>query len=166
MSVCSENTINIYVKFDFSHETKKLYEELKSKGYDMLNINDPFYQDICTPYKSSNNTDIILSDRINYIYNNEDSQCQTNCYFSSYLLNSLYLNCTCEVVEDNTKTEEIKFSGKKIYESFYDVLKYSNFQILNCYKLIFKKNIFSKNMGSITIIIFFIIYLKQQKISY
>ena len=46
---------------------------MKSLGYDMLNINDPFYQDICIPYKSENNTDILLSDRIDYIYNNQDS---------------------------------------------------------------------------------------------
>ena len=47
LSVCSENTIIIYVKFDFSQETKKIYDELKSKGYDMFNINDPFYHDVC-----------------------------------------------------------------------------------------------------------------------
>ena len=65
----------------------------------MLDINDPFYQDIYIPYKSSNDTDILLSDRINYIYDNNDAQCQPNCYFSSYLPNSLYLNCTCEIKE-------------------------------------------------------------------
>ena len=80
----------------------------------MFDINDPFYQDICIPYNYLNKTDILLSDRINYIYNNNDSQCQSNCQFTSYLSNSLYLNCTCEVViEDNNK-----FSGKKVYESF------------------------------------------------
>ena len=159
LSFCEGYTINIYVKAELSEERKNIYEQMKSLGCDMLNINDPFYQDICTPYESSNNTDIILSDRINYIYNNEDSQCQSNCIFSSYLLNSLYLNCTCEVVEDNTKAEEIKFSSKKIYESFYDVLKYANFKILKCYKLIFNKKTFIKNIGSITIMIFFGIYL-------
>ena len=39
----------------------------------MFDINDAFYQDICTPYKSSVNSDILLTDRIDYIYNNEDS---------------------------------------------------------------------------------------------
>ena len=158
LSLCEGNTINLYVKMELSQETKEIYENLKSFGYDMLNINDPFYNDICTPYKYANNTDILLSDRINYIYDNKDSSCQSNCQFSSYLQNSLYLNCTCEVVTE-TNTEESNFSGKKIFESFYDVLKYSNFQILKCYKLIFNKTFFSNNLGSITVIIFFIIYL-------
>ena len=37
---------------------------MKSLGYDMFNINDPFYQDLCTPYKTENNTDIPCKKRI------------------------------------------------------------------------------------------------------
>ena len=123
----------------------------------MFDIMDPFYQDICTPYQYLNQTDIILSDRINYIYNNKDSQCQPSCQFSSYLSKSLYLNCTCEVIME----EEVnnKFSGKKVYESFYDVLKYSNYKIMKCYKLVFNMTSLTKNLGSIFIIILFLIYL-------
>ena len=158
LSICDKDNINIYVKAELSSGTKEVYQKLKEMGYDMLNINDPFYQDICTPYESSNDTDIILSDRINYIYYNEDSQCQSNCYFSSYLSNSLYLNCTCEVVEEN-ENKESKFNGKKLYESFYGVLIYANFDILKCHNLVFSKNIIKKNIGSIIIMIIFTIYL-------
>ena len=150
------------MKADLSEETQKIYENMKSMGYNMFDINDPFYQDFCTPFKTENNTDIVLSDRIDYIYNNKDSQCQSNCHFSSYLPNSFYLNCTCDAVndnnDDNLKVED-KFSGKKLYESFYDVLKYSNFKIIKCYNLILNKNVLSKNIGSIIIIIIFSIYL-------
>ena len=161
LSICKGNTINIYVKAELSENTRSIYENMKSLGYDMLNINDPFYQDICIPYKNENNTDILLSDRINYIYNNKDSQCQSNCQFSSYLKNSLYLNCTCEAGSDNVdnKKEEDKFSGKKLYESFFDVLKYSNFKIIKCYNLVLSKNVVSKNFGSIIIMVNFSIYL-------
>ena len=157
LSICNNETVNLYVKIDLSEETKKIYEEMKAKGYNMFNIEDPFYNDICTPYKSDNNTDIILSDRINYIYNNKDSQCQTNCQFSSYLLNSVYINCTCAIVENEEK-EETKFSGKKLYESFYDILKYSNYKIMKCYNLIFNKNIFKNNLGNIIILVIFLMY--------
>ena len=157
LSICDGNMINLYVKAELSEETRSIYEELKTMGYDMLDINDPFYQDICTPYKYSNNTDILLNDRIDYIYNNKDSQCQNNCQFSSYLSNSLYINCTCVVAEENTD-EEVKFDAKKLYESFYDILKYSNFQILKCHNLIFVKKVVLKNIGSIIVIVNFLFY--------
>ena len=47
ISICEEDTINIYIKLDLSDETRATYEYMKSLGYDMLNINDPFYNDIC-----------------------------------------------------------------------------------------------------------------------
>ena len=160
LSICEGNKINLYVKIELSEETKIIYENMKAKGFDMFDINDPFYQDICTPYKYANNTDITLPDRKNYIYNNKDTQCQSNCQFSSYLHNSLYINCTCDVVNqntDNTKVDE-KFSTKKLYESFYDVLKYSNFKIIKCYNLLLSINVISKNFGSIIILVNFSIY--------
>ena len=46
LSLCEKTKINIYVKAELSDETKYSYEKLKRLGYDMFNINDPFYQDI------------------------------------------------------------------------------------------------------------------------
>ena len=50
LSICKELKINIYLPIILSDETKNIYENMKSLGYDMFNINDPFYQDLCTPY--------------------------------------------------------------------------------------------------------------------
>ena len=160
LTLCSETKINLYVKMDMSREIKNIYEKAKELGYNIFDINDPFYNDICTPYKTSNNTDILLSDRIDYIYNNDDSQCQKNCEFSGYLLNSQFINCTCEFNEKSKDEKKIdKFSTKKIYESFIDVIKYSNYEIFECYKLVFSLEFLSKNKGSIIIIVYFIPYL-------
>ena len=158
LSICEGDTINLYIKIDLSEETKEIYESMKSMGYDMFNIKDPFYHDICIPYTYKNNIDILLSDRIDYIYNNKDSQCQSNCQFSSYLKNSLYINCTCAATDDIEDNIE-HFNGKKLYESFYDVLKYSNFHVLKCYKLVFVKNVIIKNLGSIIILIVVFLYI-------
>ena len=97
LSFCSEDTYNIYVKTKLSEGIKNIYEEMKKKGYNIFNISDPFYQDICIKCKSINNTDIIISDRIKYIYYNEDSRCQSNCQFSGYLSNTQYINCSCNI---------------------------------------------------------------------
>ena len=59
---------------------------------------------------------MILSDRIDDIYNNEDAQCQPNCEFSGYLPGSLYINCTCSVYikEEKEKVKGEKFKPKKL----------------------------------------------------
>ena len=158
LSLCQNININIYVKAELSDEIKYTYEKLKSLGYDMFNINDPFYQDICTDYTSFGNTDVILSDRINYIYNNEDTQCQPNCKLSKYSLESEYLNCSCSVDEEVNNMNE-KFKSEKIYESFFDVLKYSNYKVLKCYNLVFTKYLMTKSIGGILVFSFILIYL-------
>ena len=134
----------------------KAYEKLKESGYDMFNINDQFYQDKCTPFDSSNGTDILLTDRIDNIYNNDDTQCQSNCQFSLYSLESKYISCSCSINKNINNTKIEKFNPKKIYESFYDVLKNSNFDIMKCYKILNNKNIITKNIGCIIVIILFL----------
>ena len=158
LSFCQDTSINIFVKAQLSDETKYSYEKLKSLGYDMFNINDPFYQDICTSYTSYGDTDIILSDRINYIYNNDDTKCQPNCKLSKYSEESEYLNCSCSINEEVNNMEQ-KFNSKKIYESFFDVLKYSNYKIIKCYNLVFTKYLVTRSIGGMIVFSFILVYL-------
>ena len=161
LTLCSENSINLYVKMELNDDMKDIYEQAKNLGYNIFDLQDSFYNDICTPFTSSSKTDMLLSDRIDTIYYNNDSTCQKNCKLSNYLPNSEYINCTCDT--DHNKDISIKkvdiFTAKKIYESFFDVLKYSNYETLKCYKLAFSKNIFKNNKGNIIILLFFLIYL-------
>ena len=157
LSFCKDKKANLYFPLILSDETRKTYENMKSLGYDMFNINDPFYQDLCTLYTSENNTDMPLSARKEYIYENKDSKCQPNCHFSSYLPNSFYINCTC-IIEKKEEIEVKEFSGKKLYESFYDVLVYANFKILGCYNNIVNIYIFKKNIGNYIIFVIFALY--------
>ncbi|MBO6243132.1 MAG: BspA family leucine-rich repeat surface protein [Clostridia bacterium] len=163
ISICSGVNINVYEPLVLSDETKKMAEELEEMGYNMFNINDRFYKDYCTLYTSSDNTDMILSDRVDHIYNNNDAQCQENCEFSNYIFGSKYVNCTCNVdhkIESASQVKKIdKMDYKKFMQSFWYVLKYSNYKILKCYKLVFVKSVFTKNKGAIIIFILFILYL-------
>ena len=43
---------------------------LSEKGIDIFNANDDFFNDICHNYESSDNKDIILTDRRKDIYQN------------------------------------------------------------------------------------------------
>ena len=161
ISICEEIPINIYFPIELCKETRQLYDQMKNLGYDMFNINDPFYQDICTPFDSPDDTDILLSDRIDYIYHNNDIQCQSNCKYSQYSIESEYLNCSCSI-EENVNLEHKKsdkFNAKKIYESFYEVLKYSNYDILKCYNIILNIDLIRINMGSIIVILYLFCYI-------
>ena len=103
LSICSGININIFVKLELSDDTKSVAETLKELGYDMFDINDEFYQDICATYKSTVDSDMLLTDRIDYIYYNDDAQCPDNCEFFSYFLGSLYINCSCSIDEKDEK---------------------------------------------------------------
>ena len=159
MSLCDKN-IDIYIPIILSEKTHHLYNDLKELGYDLFDINSPFYNDICIPYKSPEGTDVLLSDRVNYYYNNDDTSCQSNCKFSDYLVESQYLKCECDsenskIVFNNTES----YNGKHIYQIFYDVLKYSNYKVLKCINLAFSiKSLSIANIGSILTIGYFLIY--------
>ena len=125
LSICSGTDINVYVPIELSEETKKLAEEMEELGYNIFDINNKFYRDYCTPYKSSGNTDVLLSDRVEHIYNNEDAKCQGNCKFSNYIVGTKFINCTCET--ESQEEEEIqekkidKMDAKTLGQSFYYV---------------------------------------------
>ena len=123
LSLCNDISIDIYIPV-------KLSEEM---GYDLFDINSKFYTDFCTPYTSPDGTDILLSDRVNYIFNNEETQCQPNCKFSDYSFETQALKCDCNVsIGEITPKENNNVGAKSIYKSFYDVLKYSNYKVLQC----------------------------------
>ena len=156
LSICKDSYMNLYIPVTLNEKTQSLYEDLEEYGYNLFDINDSFYQDICTPYKSENGTDVLLSDRKKDFYSNE-TKCQNNCQYSNYSLEKQYLKCECSI--DNKDIQSDKFDTKIIFTSFYEVLKYSNFHVLKCYKLVFNLYFITDNYGSIILIIFFLIYL-------
>ena len=160
LSICKNITIDIYIPIVLTEKMQNLYEKLNNLGYDLFDINSPFYQDICTPYKSEDGTDVPLNDRINSFYNNGETSCQSNCKYSDYLMESQYLKCDCDIINSEINTQDTeKFNTKTIYQSFFSVLKYSNYKVLKCFKLAFTLNSLTINIGSILSIIYFIIYL-------
>ena len=161
LSVCQETNIDIYIPIELDPETKELYESLKEQGYNLFDINDKFYHDICTLYTSPDGTDVVLLDRINEIYEKNKFDCQDNCEYSSYSPETEYLKCECKVTSgEKIETKEpTKITGKNVAKSFFNVLKYSNYKVLRCYNLVFRKITIKKNAGSILANIYFIGYI-------
>ena len=160
LTICQNTSIDLHLPVQLSEKTKMLYNDLKNNGYDLFNLDDEFYKDICTPYTSENNTDVVLSTREEYYFNNiQEIKCQSNCHYSKYNSENELLKCECGIVDEVIEPENTdKFKPKVLYQSFYDVLKYSNYKIIKCYKLVFDFESILKNYGSIISMIYFLIY--------
>ena len=63
-----------------------------------------------------------LSDNIDYIYNNDDTEYQSNCQYSFYSKESKYINYKCNFNDNSEFTNgyiQKKFNAKKIYVFLY-----------------------------------------------
>jgi len=103
-------------------------------GVDILNINDPFFNDICFVY-SEDNKDIILQDRIKYFYQNY-SFCDSDCIYENINLDKNTISCSCSINHlDNMQetTADIPIFKQKILGK----LQESTFGVIKCYNLVF-----------------------------
>ena len=159
LSICEVDIISLYIPVELDEKLLVLYQDLQKSGYDLFNIDDPFYNDICSPYKSENGTDVLLSDRKNDYYNNNYTTCQSNCEYSSFDSDYKFLKCECKVIVDDIDINDFDKFSEEIYKNFYDILKNSNYKVMKCYKLVFNSKYLKKNIGSFIILVFFAGYL-------
>ena len=165
LNECQEMNIDIYIPTILDNNSLLLFNDLKDNGYNIFNINDSFYNDICGTYKTINGKDIILSDRIEDIYKPtiEKYHCQNNCEIKSYSDEYKKILCECplEEQEKEIKVEE-KYFHQNFISSFTNTWKNSNFLVVKCYKYLinFVKLINNKGCIIMTMIIFkFIIFM-------
>ena len=159
LSLCDSKTIDLYIPLSLDEKLLELYEDLQKSGYDLFDINDPFYNDLCSPYKSKDGTDVLLSDRKNDYYNNSYTTCQSNCQYSSFDSEYQFLKCECKVIVEDIDINDFDKFSKKVYKNFYDILKNSNYKTMKCYKLVFNYDYFKKNIGNFVVLAFFLGYL-------
>ena len=152
LSLCDTEKVDILIPVSLDEKLLDLYQDLQESGYDLFNIDDPFYNDLCSPYKSENGTDVLLSDRKNDYYNNNYTTCQSNCQYSSFNPEYQFLKCECTVIVDDIDINNFDRFTEKIYKNFYDILKNSNYKILKCYNLVFNPNYLKKNIGNFVVI--------------
>ena len=154
LSPCENDKINIYVPTNLDNDTYSLYENFKKIGYDIFNPNDSFYNDICSQYTTVNNSDLTLNDRKELFYNEKQIFCQENCEYNGIDLDNYHAKCECPATSKNEITfEKQPFSGIEIITSFYEVIKFSNFLILKCFKLVFSSIGIKNNYGFIIILV-------------
>ena len=158
LSLCDNIKIDIYTPIELDQEKYKLVKLLNEQGYDLFDSSNNFYTDICTPFTSFNNTDVLLKDRVKDFYISNITFCEDNCQYKEFDIKTLKVNCKCEI-KTEVNSGKAKFSPKKIIENFYKVEKYSNIIIFRCYKHAFNLYKLKKNFGSIFMIILGCLFL-------
>ena len=159
LSLCEDVKINVYLPYILSGEDLDIYAQFNQLGYDLYNPNDSFYQDICIPFTSNDNTDILLYDRKMDYYKNY-TFCEEGCVYIEYDYVNRKVHCQCVVkTEIDNKIDNIKFYGNMFLNNFFKLDRFSNVKILKCFKLVFSKIGQNKNFGSYTLIIIIIIFI-------
>ena len=152
LDICSDIPISVSFSFNLGENSKNTCDSLNKLGYNLFDLNDSFYKDICTTYTTEDGTDLTLSGRKNLIYDNNAniSMCQDGCNFQFYNCTTKRAKCACSAQKEETITDisKLKFDKNTMANSFFNPLKNSNFLVLKCYKLVFSKKGQIKNIGS------------------
>ena len=163
LDVCKDVSITVKVPINLDENTQSIYDSLSQAGYNLFNLDDNFYNDICSTYTSVNGTDLTLADRKNIIYDNNGNitMCQEGCLFQSYNLTTKKSECDCAVQTNETiiNIDEINFDNSNLASEFFDTLNNSNFRVLKCYKLVFSKKGQKNNKGSYMMSVLSLIFL-------
>ena len=148
LSVCNNDEIEI--KYDIKNSSKLDFQKIikfSEIGVDILNINDPFFNDICFPYYE-NNSDIILKDRISDIFQNY-SFCDDNCKYKNIDYDTLLITCICPVRNViSSKIRPLRFDYILL-----DLLTNSSLGVIKCYNLVFNLNNKNDNIGFIILLL-------------
>ena len=163
LNICKDSQISINLPVKLDNNIQTLYDSLDESGYNLFDLNDSFYNDVCSIYTTGNGTDISLNDRKKDIYHQTTnlSFCQKGCTFQSYNSsnNKVKCNCQVEIVDIQNIFNNITFTKNVMIDNFVVTIKNSNFKVLKCYKLLIDINNLKYNIGCIIMTIIFILLL-------
>ena len=155
LSICEYEPIYIYTPYYASEDEQNILNNAIDQGYDLLDSENSFYNEICTPFTSENDSDIILSDRrLEYYTKNMSEWCGEGCSYIDYNKNNkVKCECMIKIVIENVSQRK-NVSLENIETSFLDIKTYANFNIIKCYKLVFSKKGLKSNIGSYFMLVF------------
>ena len=132
------------------NQSKWFYE----KGINVFNATDPFFNDICYPFKNEFDSDVTLEDRRTYYFQNINF-CGINCEYDKIDYELMNVLCICDInllnKEANKENEIILTKNKNKFTK--DLYK-TNLIIVKCFNLAFDSKIIKSNVGFIINIIF------------
>ena len=155
----NENYIEIRIPKYLKQYKMDVILKTKDLGYNIFDLNDSFYNDICSTF-SYNNTDFSLSERKNII-DLSDEECLNihnySCNYSNFDIKTLRSICLCKIGTEanNNNTSKIKNDDTKkdnedlvnLVKQNLNISKSSNIKVVKCISIIFTKDLFIKNYG-------------------
>ena len=152
LSICNDSNIKIlHAIKDNSLIDIDSISNFKNLGIDLFNLSDSFFNDICKPYSNSNN-DLILKDRIKYLYQNY-FLCDDGCSYNEINTESMTISCDCKVKSNITKN----ITSENL-EKLENIKTESSFGIIKCYKLVFSFDGKLNNYGFWIFLILIFVY--------
>ena len=133
------NLIKLNLSICQNVKTNLLIPVIINENIDILNSSSGYYNDICYTSTSDKGTDIILNDRKNEFITNNKTLCQDGCVFSEYDYQTQKAKCSCEIKEASSSLDDMLVNVTKLYDNFLNIKKFMNFDILVCYKKLFRK---------------------------
>ena len=162
LSLCSEEEISISVSLNLSSSVKSLIGSSSKSGHNLLDKSDPFYNDVCIAYTAENGRDMSMKDKQNILEDSGGSLnvCQKGCTPQSFNITTQKAKCICNAntKKSITNLNEIEFNVDFI-KNIFGGLKYSNYLVLKCYKLLLDFSLIKKNIGFILMGAIFIFFL-------
>ena len=123
-----------------------LAAELYGNGYDIFDTSSKFYNDICSPYKDSNNNDVTLAVRREELFYNV-SLCEDGCTLIEINYTSFESVCNCGIQEECNVENVNETTVNNENNKFKDVLPKTNLYLVKCYKTYYHFRNLKKNIS-------------------
>ena len=155
INLCSQNYIEIRLPLALKKYKMDLVLSTSNLGYNIFNLNDSFYNDICSIF-TYNNSDFSLSERKLLLDLTDENICvQAGCNFSDFDIVTLRTICECKIGNDinNESLNEIEINNNeednifKILKENINFSQASNIRVVKCFSKVFHKQLFSENYG-------------------
>ena len=160
LSIC-DNKINIKTPLKIDENSLLLLQTFNEKGINIFNKYEPFFYDICLKFRSEFGTDMILSDRRESYFKDEQLFCEKGCQFINYDVKSQLVTCECSIKEkpiQNISIIDFDFKRNDL-SYFFNIKTYANLACIKCYKLFLSKIGFINNYGNYMLLSELFIYI-------
>ena len=125
-------------------------QEMANQDINVIDLSDPFYNDICFHYTSKYNKDVPLKDRA-LIYYPNISLCDEECELESVYIQNWTAKCNCQFDRGNNKLKDNALYESQLGE-IDELLSMANINVMKCYKDIFMLEFFKKSCGNFIIL--------------